>query len=118
MAARESPCLCALGLQQPASDASGDLLLQVAWLVDEHKIPPSLVINGDQTGANIFPVSRRTWAKLGARQVRQLGLDDKRQLTAMVACSAAGDTLPLMVIFQVCMPGCWGGWLLLHDLDY
>ncbi|EFJ51415.1 hypothetical protein VOLCADRAFT_87679 [Volvox carteri f. nagariensis] len=73
---------------------------QVAWLVGEKKIPPALVINADQTGANLFPVSYRTYAAIGAKQVRQLGLDDKRQIMAMIAVSAAGDMLPLKVIFQ------------------
>jgi hypothetical protein len=69
--------------------------------VSEKDIPAELMINADQTGANLFPVSHRTYAAVGARQVRQLGLDDKRQITAMLAATAAGDTLPLMAIFQV-----------------
>ncbi|EFJ45323.1 hypothetical protein VOLCADRAFT_94427 [Volvox carteri f. nagariensis] len=61
---------------------------QVAYLTWKHKIPPQLVINGDQTGCNMFPASRNTYARIGTRHVWALGLEDKWQITVMVACSA------------------------------
>ncbi|EFJ39439.1 hypothetical protein VOLCADRAFT_100971 [Volvox carteri f. nagariensis] len=73
---------------------------QVAYLTWKHKIPPQLVINGDQTGCNMFPASRNIYTQIGTRHVRVLGLEDKQQIMVMVACSASGDMLPLKVVFQ------------------
>ena len=46
-----------------------------------YKIPPELVINWDQTGINIVPVSQWTMDVEGAKRVEITGIDDKRQIT-------------------------------------
>jgi hypothetical protein len=49
--------------------------------VEMYKIPPELVINWDQTGINIVPVSQWTMEVEGAERVEITGIDDKRQIT-------------------------------------
>jgi hypothetical protein len=49
--------------------------------VEMYKMPPELVINWDQTGINIVPVSRWTVDVEGAKRVEITGIDDKRQIT-------------------------------------
>ena len=61
------------------------------------RIPAELVINMDQTGMNLVPVGKFTYAKKGQKHVQLLGLDDKRQLTLVPAITAAGAPLPLQV---------------------
>ncbi len=73
----------------------------MAYLVAKHKIPKKLTVNADQTGANVVPVDSHTYAKVGAKTVRMVGLEDKRALTVQMAISADGDTLPCQVIFAV-----------------
>ncbi|EFJ50025.1 hypothetical protein VOLCADRAFT_89437 [Volvox carteri f. nagariensis] len=75
-------------------------LLQIAYLAFKHEIPKALVVNADQTGCNIVPISKRTYAKMGSQHIRQVGLDDKRQITIVVASAADGSMLPPQVIFQ------------------
>ncbi|EFJ51416.1 hypothetical protein VOLCADRAFT_87681 [Volvox carteri f. nagariensis] len=38
-------------------------LLQIAYLAFKHAIPKALVVNADQTGCNIVPVSKRTYGR-------------------------------------------------------
>ena len=49
--------------------------------VEMYKIPPELVINWDQTGINIVPVSQWIMEVEGAKRVEITGIDDKRQIT-------------------------------------
>lgn len=77
-----------------------DHMLVFCLLACAPQIPPELVINDDQAGINLVPVGKRTWAKLGAKTVRLLGVDDKRQLTLVVGSAASGKALPFQVIFQ------------------
>ena len=58
-----------------------------------------LIINMDETGVRIVPAKETTMAKRGSRQVQVIGLDDKRQITAVMACSMSGDLLPLQVVY-------------------
>jgi hypothetical protein len=45
--------------------------------VEMYKIPSELVINWDQTGINIVPVSQWTMEVEGAKRVEITGIDDK-----------------------------------------
>ena len=56
-------------------------------------IPAELVINFDQTALNYVPISHWTMDEEGAKQVEVVVKDDKRQITAVFAGSAA-DFLP------------------------
>ena len=64
------------------------------------EIPPELVINWDQTGIKIVPVSSWTMEKKGAKRVEIAGVEDKHQITAVFATTAVGDFLPIQVIYQ------------------
>ena len=43
----------------------------------------------DQTGGRLFPMPQRTLAEKGAKHIKLLGLEDKRQFTLVPAVSAA-----------------------------
>jgi hypothetical protein len=56
--------------------------------------------NYDHTGLHLLPSSKTTWAPAGAKEVRCTGLNDKRQITAVLACTLDGDLLPPQLIYQ------------------
>ena len=58
------------------------------------------MINLDQTGLHLVPAGSRTYETKGSKQVPIAGMDDKRQITAVVASSLDGQLLPLQLIFQ------------------
>ena len=57
------------------------------------KIPRELIINWDQTRIHYVPVGSWTMEKEGTKKVEIIGVDDKRQITAVLARSLAGDFL-------------------------
>lgn len=63
-------------------------------------IPPELVLNWDQTGIKIVPVSPWTMDKQGSKRVEVTGVSDKRLITAVFCGSLTGDFLPLQVIYK------------------
>ena len=67
--------------------------------VTEHSIPDELVINIDQTGCSLVPGGGWTLEQSGVKQVTVIGLEDKRQITALLAITKAGDTLPPQLIY-------------------
>jgi hypothetical protein len=73
---------------------------RVAFFMQLHKVHPSLVVNMDQTGVHLAPVDSRTYSERGSKDVRVIGAEDKRQITACLASSLHGDLLPLQLIFQ------------------
>lgn len=75
-------------------------LQKVALICALHKIPPLLVVNFDETGLELVPAGKRTFHTKGSVQVEIVGLDDKRQITAGLAASMAGEKLPMQLIFQ------------------
>ena len=68
--------------------------LKVQFLLDIkaefNDIPPDLIINWDQTGV---PVGSWTTEKQGSKRVEVVGVDDKRQITAVFAGSLSGNFL-------------------------
>ena len=72
---------------------------RVAEIVHESKVPPELVINWDQTGAKFVPASQWMLAEQGVKQVNITGLDDKREMTAILACTLYGSLLPSQLIY-------------------
>lgn len=63
-------------------------------------IPPELIINWDQTGIKLVPSSNWTMEKRGAKRVEIVGVNDKRQITAVFCGSLMGDFLPIQLIYQ------------------
>ena len=70
------------------------------------KIPAKLILNWDHTGLNYVPSSSWTLEEKGAQKVPIVAIDDKRQLTAVFACSLAGDFLPPQIIYAGKTPAC------------
>ena len=58
-----------------------------------------MIVNIDQTGVSIVPVSDWTMAKEGSRQVAITGADDKRQITAVMGANSTGKLLPPQLIY-------------------
>eukprot|EP00798_Chlamydomonas_sp_ICE-L_P009181 gene9181-16316_t len=75
-------------------------LLQLCSTLHKNNIPPSLLLNGDQTGVFLVPVGRYTLTRQGTEAVRMLEIDDKRQLTVLLATAADGTMLLGQAIFQ------------------
>ena len=59
-------------------------LSDIAAIVVMEEIPKDLIINWDHTGSNLIPSSSWTMEKKGSWQVELAGLNDKRQITALV----------------------------------
>ena len=69
-------------------------------------IPAKLILNWDHTGLNYVPSSSWTLEEKGAQKVPIVAIEDKRQLTAVFACSLAGDFLPPQIIYAGKTPAC------------
>ena len=57
------------------------------------EILDELVLDWDHTPVNIVPGSQWTMAKKGAKQIEIIGLDDKRQITAVPCATLSGSFL-------------------------
>jgi len=75
-------------------------LLDIRGLVEMEEILQDLVLNWDQTAINYVPVSDWTMAKEGTHKVLIAGIDDKRQITLVLAASMTGKLLPLQIVYQ------------------
>jgi hypothetical protein len=60
---------------------------------------PALIINWDQTGLNLIPSYHSTFGKKGDKQIPIAKMDDKRQITAVVASNAMGELLPVQLVW-------------------
>ncbi len=74
--------------------------------VQSNSIPLALVLNWDQTGSKLVPVSECTLEKEGTKQIPVVGKDDKREITVLITVAATGDMLPPQVIYKGETPGC------------
>ena len=75
-------------------------LFNIKAMNQMEEIPQDLVINWDQTGIHYVPVSSFTMEKEGTRRVELVGIDDKRQITAVFVGTMAGDFLPIQSIYK------------------
>ena len=75
-------------------------LQDIKAVVELEDIPNQLIINWDQTGINYVPVSQWTMERKGSKRVEVIGLNDKRQITAVFAGSLSGDFLPVQLVYQ------------------
>ena len=64
------------------------------------KIPKELLISWDQTAIKIVSTSAQTMRKHGNKRVEIAAVDDKRQITALFTCTAAGKFLPIQLIYE------------------
>ena len=81
-------------------------LADVAAEVLMKDIPENLILNWDQTGLSVVPTGDWTMEKEGAKTVPIAYSDDKRQLTAVLAITAAGEYLPPQLLYQGKTPKC------------
>ena len=69
-------------------------LADVAAEVVMRDILSDLVVNWDQTGLSIIPTGNWTMHEAGAKVISIAHVDDKRQVTAVLAASAKGAIVP------------------------
>ena len=82
------------------SEIKEQFLLDVKAIVVMEEIPKELLINWDQTAMKIVPTSAWTMEKRGTKRVEIAAADDKRQITALFTCTAAGKFLPIQLIYE------------------
>ena len=63
-------------------------------------IPPCLIINWDQSAINLVPVSGWTMEREGEKAIPIAGLDDKPEITVVLAVTLAGKYLPPQILYQ------------------
>ena len=94
---------------------------ELVTLVMMEDIPGELILNWDQTGIKFVPCSSWTMDQKGARHVEMIGINDKRQITAVFCGSLLGNFLPLQVIYKGKTPHCHprfefpSGWHIIHS---
>ena len=78
-----------------------EFISNVKVLREIYKFSKSLIINMDETPVYFDMPASTTVNKKGCRevQIRSIGAE-KRRFTVILACTAAGDMLPPMVIFK------------------
>ena len=64
------------------------------------EIPPDLIFNWDQTGISIVPGSNWTMELKGTKRIEIVGVNDKRQITALFCGTITGEFFPLQLIYQ------------------
>ena len=79
--------------------------IQEAFLADVtaevvmNEIPDDLIVNWDQTALHLIPTGQWTMHHSGDKMVPITNSDDKRQITAVLAASMAGEYLPPQLIY-------------------
>jgi hypothetical protein len=77
-----------------------DYIERIEKCVNEHNIPDDLILNWDQTGVKLIPGGDWTMDAKGSKQVKITGLNDKRQITALLTISKSGELLPPQIIYK------------------
>ena len=75
-------------------------LFDAKAIIEMEDIPDSLIINWDHTGIHNVPVGAWTMEKEGSKRMENTGMDDKRQITAILAITMSGHYLPPQIIYQ------------------
>ncbi|CAG2215564.1 unnamed protein product [Mytilus edulis] len=76
-----------------------DYIDRIEKCVEENNIPDDLIFNWDQTGVNLIPGGDWTMDAKGSKQVNIVGINDKRQITALLTISKSGVLLPPQIIY-------------------
>lgn len=87
----------------PESDfeqVKAEFLQRVRLAVEDHSIPPELVVSVNKTGVKMVPVSEWTLEHQGVKEVSIVGLEDKREITVFLASSLSGTMLPPQVLYE------------------
>lgn len=72
---------------------------RMALLVAKYKIRKEFIVNCDQTGVNLVPVSAYSYEVTGSVDCSILGKSQKKQITAVAAVSASNVLLPFQLIY-------------------
>ena len=72
----------------------------VVEAVTMEDIPAELILNWDQTGIKLVPCSSWTMEKQGEKRVEMVGVNDKRQITAIFCGTILGDFLPIQLVYK------------------
>jgi hypothetical protein len=72
---------------------------RVKTAVHSNTVSLELFVNFDQTNAKYVPTSEWTMEEEGTRQIDILGLEDKREMTVLLECSASGTLLPPQLLY-------------------
>ena len=72
-------------LPQDFDDIKAAIVDKVNNVITKDAIPDDLVINWDRTGVNMVPGGTWTMEEQGFQQVPIHGMDDKRQITVLLA---------------------------------
>ena len=84
----------------PDWELQGELFAKrLSYLIMRFNMPEALVVNFDQTGLQIVPTQGVTRC-LNKGSTPIVGLNDKRQITAVLAAATDGSFLPIQLIFQ------------------
>ena len=73
---------------------------RIVQKVEKYSIPPSLIINIDQTPTKYVPVSKSTLAKKGTKHIPITSSNDKRMITATFSETLDGKFLSLQLIYK------------------
>ena len=73
---------------------------KVVNYVKKHQIPPSLIININQTPSKYVQVSSNTMKKKWAKNVPISRIDDKRSITATFSITMDNKFLPVQLIYK------------------
>ncbi|KAF6740973.1 hypothetical protein DFP72DRAFT_743759, partial [Ephemerocybe angulata] len=74
--------------------------MRKSYVIREHDIVPELFINSDQTQVVYAPGDKMTYDKKGEKQVRVIGLEEKRAFTVVVSVASDGSVLPFQAIYK------------------
>ncbi len=81
-------------------------LIDIKLVVKFEEIPEQLIIDWDQTAVKLVPSASWTMEKRGSKRVEISAQDDKRQITAVFACTLSGAFLPVQLIYKGTTPRC------------
>ncbi|KAJ7084664.1 hypothetical protein C8R44DRAFT_894109 [Mycena epipterygia] len=76
------------------------VFFRLVHLINYYDIPPSLIVNMDQTGVLLLIANNKTYDEKGTRQVDIYGRDEKRAYTLAVASTPSGNILPFQQIWS------------------
>jgi hypothetical protein len=105
------------------SDLKTSFMSNLTDYVKEYAIPNSLVIFVHETNVPMVPGGNWTLEKEGSRQLTISGIEDKRQMTIGLACTADGHLMEPQVIYKgktdACLPKYQfpDGWVVCQSLD-
>ena len=91
---------------QIAKDVCDKFLAEVKKTVEEHDVPPSLLLNCDHTGVPIVPFGTKSYEVIGSKRVPIAHVNDKRSITALPLVASDGKFPGMQLIYAGKGKGC------------